>query len=75
MLSGLFKSRHVCLRITYAPNDEPGYFHTFRTTNTRLFNNIVIHINNNEDAKGKLSTLVAQNIIVVGTKNGRHNVS
>ena len=48
----LFKSKHICLRIFYSHQGDTGYFHTFRTTSTRLFNNIVINIRNEEEAKG-----------------------
>lgn len=43
----------MCIRIHYTHNGDNGYFHTFRTTNTRLFNNIVITIKNEEEAKGE----------------------
>ena len=55
----LFKSKHTCLRIYYQQDGETGYFHTLRTTNTRLFNNIVIIIKNEEEARGK-SRLTSQ---------------
>ena len=48
----LFKSKYLCIRIWYCQGAESGYFHTFRTTSTRLFNNIVIVIKNEEEAKG-----------------------
>ena len=49
----LFKSKHICLRMFYNVHGDLSYFHTFRTTGTRLFNNMVIHIKNDEEARGK----------------------
>ena len=49
----LFKSKHVVLRIHYQHEEDPNYFHSFRTTGTRLFNNMLISIRNEEDSKGE----------------------
>ena len=48
----IFKSKFTCIRFFYSDEEESGYFHTFRTTNTRLFNNMVVMIKNQEEAKG-----------------------
>lgn len=50
----MLKTGRVCLRIHYRlRGDGGGFFHTFRTTGVRLFNNIIIHINNDEEARGQ----------------------
>ena len=52
----LFKSKHLCVRLFYGVHGDVSYFHTLRTTGTRLFNNIVIHIKNEEEARGGWGT-------------------
>ncbi|VDH96929.1 Hypothetical predicted protein [Mytilus galloprovincialis] len=47
----IFKSKFVCLRLYYHHYTDEGFFHTFRTPSTRLFNNIVIAVKNKEEAK------------------------
>ena len=54
----LFKSKYLCIRIYYTSSERYSHFHTLRTTNTRLFNNIVVHIRNDEEARGRWLHLV-----------------
>ena len=51
-------TRHsMCIRVHYRRPDSSehagdGYFHTFCSTGTRLFNNIVITLRSEDDARG-----------------------
>lgn len=49
---GVFKSKHYCLRLHYSVYGQSGYFHMFRSTNTRFFNNMAVPINSEEEAAG-----------------------
>ncbi|GBM86366.1 Phosphatidylinositide phosphatase SAC2, partial [Araneus ventricosus] len=52
---GVFKSKHCCLRLHYSVYGQSGYFHMFRSTNTRFFNNMAVPIKSEEEAAGNLS--------------------
>ncbi|KPI93717.1 Phosphatidylinositide phosphatase SAC2 [Papilio xuthus] len=39
----------VCIRISYKYNGEPGYFHMFRSTSLRFFNNMAVVINTRDE--------------------------
>lgn len=43
-MPSLFKSskNHYCIRLNYKVNDVEGYYHMFRSTNLRFFNNMAI---------------------------------
>jgi hypothetical protein len=41
------------LRIYYRINNESGYFHSFRASNYRFFNNLVISIKTEDELTGK----------------------
>jgi len=48
-----------CIRIHYQQRDdngdmEPGFFHIFRSSNLRFFNNLAVAINSEDEATGKL---------------------
>ncbi|KAF7991334.1 hypothetical protein HCN44_002896 [Aphidius gifuensis] len=46
----LFKNKqHHCIRINYKISNEYGYFHMFRSTNLRFFNNMAVVIKNDEE--------------------------
>jgi len=61
--------RSMCMRIYYRRRESTaghgstgeqvsdGYFHTFCSTGTRLFNNIVITLRGEDEARGKFSSL------------------
>ncbi|KAK2178916.1 hypothetical protein NP493_526g00010 [Ridgeia piscesae] len=53
----LFKSKYMCIRIYYTSTEGTSHFHAFRTTNTRLFNNIIVHIHNDEEARESLKAI------------------
>ncbi|CAH2245692.1 jg4851 [Pararge aegeria aegeria] len=38
-----------CIRINYVYNNEPGYFHMFRSTSLRFFNNMAVVINTKDE--------------------------
>lgn len=49
----LFKNKqHYCIRIHYKLNNEYGYFHMFRSSNLRFFNNMAIVIKSEEETIG-----------------------
>jgi len=49
-----FKNKHYyCIRINYKMNGEYGYFHMFRSTNLRFFNNMAVVIKTEEESIGK----------------------
>jgi hypothetical protein len=43
-----------CIRLNYKLLGEAGYYHMFRSTNLRFFNNMAIVIRNEEEIVGKL---------------------
>ncbi|KAL6445534.1 hypothetical protein ACFW04_000823 [Cataglyphis niger] len=48
-----FKNKHYhCIRINYKINGEYGYFHMFRSTNLRFFNNMAVVIKTEEESIG-----------------------
>lgn len=51
----LFKNKqHHCIRINYKISCEYGYFHMFRSTNLRFFNNMAVVIKTEEETIGNL---------------------
>lgn len=49
-----FKNKHYhCIRINYKMNGEYGYFHMFRSTNLRFFNNMAVVIKTEEESIGR----------------------
>lgn len=54
---GVFKSKHYCLRLHYSVYGQSGYFHMFRSTNTRFFNNMAVPIKSEEEAAGNILNL------------------
>lgn len=53
VLSSLKNKQHHCIRINYRVSSEYGYFHMFRSTNLRFFNNMAVVIKTDEEAIGK----------------------
>lgn len=50
----IFKNKnHHCIRINYKIGNEPGYFHMFRSTNLRFFNNVAVVVKSEEEIIGK----------------------
>lgn len=54
-LTSLFKTSksHHCIRINYKVDGVSGYYHMFRSTNLRFFNNMTVIIKNEEEEVGK----------------------
>lgn len=53
--TSFFKNKqHHCIRINYCVNNESGYYHMFRCTNLRFFNNMAVVIKTDEEAVGEL---------------------
>jgi len=49
-----FKNKHYyCIRINYKVNGDYGYFHMFRSTNLRFFNNMAVVIKTEEESIGE----------------------
>ncbi|XP_064466053.1 phosphatidylinositide phosphatase SAC2-like [Ornithodoros turicata] len=53
----LFKSKHYCVRFHYVVNGQTGYFHMFRSTNTRFFNNMAVPISGEEETIESLKAI------------------
>lgn len=56
--NSVFRSKQQCIRLWYKYHGDPGYFHTFRIPNVRAFNNTVIEIKSEEEAKGMFHSLL-----------------
>ncbi|CAL1673573.1 unnamed protein product [Lasius platythorax] len=53
-----FKNKHYhCIRINYKMNGEYGYFHMFRSTNLRFFNNMAVVIKTEEESIESLKAI------------------
>ncbi|XP_029172365.1 phosphatidylinositide phosphatase SAC2 isoform X2 [Nylanderia fulva] len=53
-----FKNKHYhCIRINYKMNSEYGYFHMFRSTNLRFFNNMAVVIKTEEESIESLKAI------------------
>ncbi|XP_030753570.1 phosphatidylinositide phosphatase SAC2 isoform X2 [Sitophilus oryzae] len=52
----LNKNKH-CIRINYKVNGVPGYYHMFRSTHLRFFNNMAVVIKNVEEEIESLKTI------------------
>ncbi|XP_014219978.1 phosphatidylinositide phosphatase SAC2 [Copidosoma floridanum] len=53
-----FKNKnHYCIRINYRVGHEVGYFHMFRSTNLRFFNNMAIVIKTEEETIESLKAI------------------
>lgn len=57
-MSSVFKlnktnvNNQFCIRIHYTISGEDGYFHMFRSTNLRFFNNMTVLIKSSEEMLG-----------------------
>ncbi|CAG5014048.1 unnamed protein product [Parnassius apollo] len=52
-----------CIRINYNYNGEPGYFHMFRSTSLRFFNNMAVVINTRDEMIESLHS-ICESLIV-----------
>lgn len=43
---------HFCIRLNYAVDGDVGFYHMFRSTNLRFFNNLAVVIKNEEEEIG-----------------------
>lgn len=57
--ASLFKTKknYYCVRLNYKVNGVSGYYHMFRSTNLRFFNNMAVVIKNEEEEIGKFLIL------------------
>ncbi|XP_076758367.1 phosphatidylinositide phosphatase spermathreecae isoform X2 [Xylocopa sonorina] len=54
----IFKNKHFhCIRINYKVANEYGYFHMFRSTNLRFFNNMAVVIKTEEESIESLRSI------------------
>ncbi|XP_035729090.1 phosphatidylinositide phosphatase SAC2-like isoform X2 [Vespa mandarinia] len=54
----IFKNKHYhCIRISYKMGTEYGYFHMFRSTNLRFFNNMAVVIKTAEESIESLKAI------------------
>ncbi|GJQ85005.1 hypothetical protein Trydic_g3667 [Trypoxylus dichotomus] len=58
-IASLFKCsrNHYCIRINYKVNNVGGYYHMFRSTNLRFFNNMTVVIKNEEEEIESLKSI------------------
>ncbi|XP_015433171.1 PREDICTED: phosphatidylinositide phosphatase SAC2 [Dufourea novaeangliae] len=57
-LVSLFKNKHFyCIRINYKVANEYGYFHMFRSTNLRFFNNMAVVVKTEEEGIESLKAI------------------
>jgi hypothetical protein len=58
--ASLFKTtkNRFCIRINYKVDKVSGYYHMFRSTNLRFFNNMAVIIKNEEEEIGELERKV-----------------
>lgn len=58
-----------CVRIHYLFNQTTGYFHMFRSSNIRFFNNMAIPVKTVEDAIESLRTIVESFKVALSVRN------
>ncbi|XP_014236993.1 phosphatidylinositide phosphatase SAC2 isoform X2 [Trichogramma pretiosum] len=63
------KSSHYCIRINYKVGNDCGYFHMFRSTNLRFFNNMAVVIKTEEETIESLKA-IAEAIAVASELEG-----
>uniref|UniRef100_A0ABD2XJU5 SAC domain-containing protein n=1 Tax=Trichogramma kaykai TaxID=54128 RepID=A0ABD2XJU5_9HYME len=63
------KSSHYCIRINYKVGNDCGYFHMFRSTNLRFFNNMAVVIKTEEETIESLKA-IAEAIAVASELQG-----
>ncbi|XP_034939249.1 LOW QUALITY PROTEIN: phosphatidylinositide phosphatase SAC2 [Chelonus insularis] len=57
----IFKNKqHYCIRINYRMGSEYGYFHMFRSTNLRFFNNMAVVIKTEEEVIESMKAICEQ---------------
>ena len=61
-------SQCCCVRFHYTIDGISGYFHMFRSTNTRFFNNMAIPIRNAEEAVESLKAIVESFKVALSVK-------
>ncbi|KAL1424093.1 hypothetical protein MTO96_003595 [Rhipicephalus appendiculatus] len=65
----LFKSRHYCIRFHYLVNGQSGYFHMFRSTGTRFFNNVAVPISGEEETIESLKAICESFKVALSVKS------
>lgn len=65
--TSLFKTtqKHFCVRINYKVNGVAGYYHMFRSTNLRFFNNMAVMIKNGEEEIESLKAICEAFIVAI----------
>ena len=67
-LFSIKSSQSCCIRFHYSIDGISGYFHMFRSTNTRFFNNMAIPIRNAEEAVESLKAIVESFKVALSVK-------
>jgi len=62
-------NQSCCVRFHYTINGLSGYFHMFRSTNTRFFNNMAIPIRNSEEAIESLKAICESFKVALSVKS------
>lgn len=60
---------HFCIRINYKVNGGTGYYHMFRSTNLRFFNNMAVVIKNEEEEIESLKAVCEAFIVALEVAN------
>ncbi|XP_049808352.1 phosphatidylinositide phosphatase SAC2 [Schistocerca nitens] len=63
------RTSHYCLRIHYVVANSPGYFHMFRSTNLRFFNNMAVGIRTDEEMIESLKAICEAFMVAVEVAN------
>ena len=58
-----------CIRLHYSVNGQSGYFHMFRPTNTRFFNNMAIPVRTPQDAIDSLKAICESFKVALSVKS------
>ncbi|KAE8740672.1 hypothetical protein FOCC_FOCC013820 [Frankliniella occidentalis] len=59
------RSLHHCIRIHYAVDCQPGYFHMFRSAHIRFFNNVAVEIKSQEEMVESLKAVFETFIVAL----------
>lgn len=65
----LFKSKHHCIRLHYLVNGQGGYFHMFRSTGTRFFNNVAVAMSSEEETIESLKAICESFKVALSVKS------
>ncbi|KAG8224652.1 hypothetical protein J437_LFUL003086, partial [Ladona fulva] len=69
--ASLFKQskQYYCFRLNYRVNNETGFFHMFRSTNLRFFNNMAVVVKTEEEMMESLKAICEAFAVAVEIQN------